>query len=215
LKLAKIRTTAALMLMAVQVTVVVACGDAAAPASPTATAEMVATHTTLIVEPTAEPTATTQESSESWKTFTSEADGFSIDMPGVPAETSQSTTTELGEIAIHFFQIANGEAQYAVTFNDYPIEISAEDLNADQVLDDAIEGAGRGGEVESVNRIEVQGNPAVEGELNMQETTHVWYRGILVKNRLYQLIMTAPQASKADFADEAQRFNDSFTLLDE
>jgi hypothetical protein len=47
----------------------------------------------------------------------------------------------------------------------------------------------------------------------VQETTHVWYRGVQVNNRLYQLIVAAPEADKDAFAEDAARFINSFTLL--
>ena len=183
-----------------------ACGDGGTPASPTP--RVSAIPTAVLEEPTSEPTGA---ASDGWLTFTSEADGFSVDMPGEPKASNQSTESPLGEITFYFFQLADGDVQYVVSYNDYPVAL--EDLDAEQVLNDSIEGAAQGSDVENLRMVEVQGNPAIEGEINGQGVTHVWYRAILVGNRMYQLIVTAPEANKGEFTDGAWRFIDSFKLL--
>jgi hypothetical protein len=208
MKGARIKTTLGMILPAVVMVLgLVACGDASAPASPTAEAK--ATSTALFEQPTSEPT---RGASDGWQTFTSEADGFSVDMPGEPQASQQTTDSALGEITFYFFQLTDGKVQYAVSYNDYPV--AAEDLDAEQVLSNAIQGAAQGGEVQNMQTVEVQGHTAVDGEITIQEVAHVWYRGILVDKRLYQLIVTAPEAGNAEFADEARRFIESFVLLD-
>jgi hypothetical protein len=181
------------------------CGDTGTPATPTLEAK--ATATTLVEETTTEPT---KGSSDGWITFASEADGFSVDMPGEPKTSTQTADSPLGEITFYFFQLADGNAQYIVSYSDYPV--AAEELNAEQVLNDAVKGAAQGGEMENVQTVDVQGNAGMEGETTLQGQ-HVWYRAILAKNRLYQLIMSAPQADKEALAHEARRFINSFMLL--
>jgi hypothetical protein len=183
-----------------------ACGDSGAPAGPTAVVGEAAT--AVLEAPTGEPT---EAASDGWKTFTSEADGFAVDMPGEPQASNQSTESSLGEITFYFFQLAAGDAQYVASYNDYPV--ASESLDAEQLLNDAIEGAAQGSEVDNLRMVEVQGNPGIEGEINALGVTHVWYRAILVANRMYQLIVTAPEASKEEFDAGAWRFIDSFKLL--
>lgn len=195
-----------------------ACGGTGASTGATdpagAAAQAKVTATTLTQQPEPAPTET---ASDGWVTFTSEADGFSVDMPGQPQTSSQSMESALGELTFYFFQFtdAGSGAHYAVSYNDYPADMTAEDLDPDSVLQNALEATAQGSTVENVQRTEVQGYPAIEGEATLQESTHVWYRGILVNNRLYQLLMGAPEAGKADFADEARRFIESFALLNQ
>jgi hypothetical protein len=192
---------------ALSIPALVACGDSGAPTNPTAVAKDAPTSVTE--QPAIEPTLAT---SDSWMTFSSEAGGFSIDMPGEPQMSTRSTDSPLGEVTFHFYQLSDGSAQYVVSYNDYPVPLEQLDAQV-EVLDDAIQGAAQGNEMENVQAIEVQGNPGMEGETTIQGQ-HVWYRAILVENRMYQLIASSPESAKDASAFCARRFIESFTLLD-
>jgi hypothetical protein len=192
-----------------------ACGGTSAPTDATnAQTQAQATETTAEQQTVDEPA---EAAADGWATFTSQADGFSVDLPGEPQTSTQSMDSALGELTFHFFQFTDGEsgAFYAVTYNDYPVDMAAEDLDPESVLQGGLEATAQGSEVENVQRIEVQGHPAIEGEANLQGSTHVWYRGILVNNRLYQLLMGAPATAKSESSNEARRFIESFTLLNQ
>ena len=199
--------SAALFLVAMVAMIALgACGDNAIPA-----ASATQTQPASALAP-AEPTAApTEKMLDGWQTFTSEADGFAIDTPGEPQASTRTTDSPLGEVTFHFFQLSDGDAQYGVSYNDYPV--AAGDLDAKQLLTDAINGAGGGSEVQNVQAVDVQGHPAIDGETSLQDVAHLWYRGILVRERLYQLIVTAPEDNKAAFDDDARRFIYSFELL--
>src|SRR6266487_1741324 len=203
MKSAKTKPTLGMIMMAVLMILgLAACGDTGASANPTPEAKQTPT---ALPEPTREPT--TQASSDGWTTFTSEADGFSVDMPVNPQASTRTADSPLGELTFYFFQLTDGNAQYAVAYTDYPVP--AEELNAEQVLSDAIQGGVQGAEVQNMQTVEVQGNTGIEGEINAQGVTHIWYRAILVENRLYQLIVSSPEADKDQFTNEARRFIDS------
>jgi hypothetical protein len=188
-----------------------ACGDTGTPPGTTAaSATAAATPTALVEAAPAEPTDT-PPAPDGWATYSS-PEGFSVDMPGQPQETQQTTPSDLGDITVYFFQVTDGPAYYAASYNDYPLDMSAEDLDPDNTLSDAWQGVGQSGEIVSTQPVEVQGYPGVEGEINVQDTSHIWYRGIMVKDRLYQLVVTAPEAEKDQYADGANRFIESFTL---
>ncbi|MGA7730830.1 MAG: hypothetical protein WCD37_06115 [Chloroflexia bacterium] len=215
-----IQTTLGMILVtALTILALVACGDASTPATPatpaTPTTAARATATAVLEQPTNEPTEDVQDTSDGWITFTSEAGGFSVDMPGEPQETSQTNDSALGKITFHFFQVTDGGMQYAAAYNDYPVEMDQADLDTEQLLKEAIEGAAQGKEVVNTRSIEVQGHPGIEGEINVSAEAHVWYRSILVKSRLYQLIVSAPEADMAEGEANARRFIDSFKLLDQ
>jgi hypothetical protein len=203
------RNVVTLILLAVMALGLVACGDAGSPiasSSPPTLAQNTPATTTQLDEPA-------QVVRDGWTTFTSEADDFSVDMPGEPETSTRSMDSAVGELTFHFFQLTKGSAFYAVSYNDYPAEMTAEDLDTDNVLENGLEATAQGSEAQNVQRIEVDGNPGVEGEATVQETNHVWYKGILVKNRFYQLVVVAPEADKGEFGSEARRFTESFKLL--
>jgi hypothetical protein len=190
-----------------------ACGDAGTSTGGANPAVEVQTSPSVTPEKSAvEPT---EAAPDGWTTFVSEADGFSVDMPGEPQTSTQSMDSALGELTFQFFQVTEGTALYMVTYNDYPIEMTEDDLDPESVLQEGIDATAQGGEAENVRRIDVQGNPAIEGEINLQEKTHIWYRSILVNKRLYQMVMTAPESDKSEFADEVGRFLESFKLLNQ
>ena len=203
-------TLGTILVAALTILGLVACGDTGTPATPTTAAQ--ATATVVLEQPTTEAT---QATSDGWVTFTSEAEGFSVDMPGEPQETSQTNDSALGKITFHFFQLTDGGMQYAAAYNDYPVELDPADLDTEQLLKEAIEGAAQGKEVVNTRSIEVQGNPGIEGEISVSAEAHVWYRSILVKSRLYQLIVSAPEADVAEGEANARRFINSFKLLDQ
>jgi hypothetical protein len=132
-------------------------------------------------------------------------------MPGEPQETQQTADTALGEITVYFVQVSDGAVAYGVVYNDDPVD--AADLDPDQVLEDAINEAAQGETVQNMQKVEVQGYPAIEGEVTIQEVAHAWVRVVLAGKRVYQLIITAPEASNADYADGARRFIESFSLV--
>jgi hypothetical protein len=188
-----------------------ACGDTGAPANPTSAVG--ATPTPIAAE-APEPTTVSEPTGDAagdWFTYHSTV-GFSVDMPAQPQVSQQSTPSELGDITVMIFQAADGDVQYTVGYNEYPIEMTEQDLDADNLLDEAMAGVGQSGEISNVERIQFQGYPGVKGEINIEDTTHVWYTAVMTKNHLYQMTVTAPEAAKGDYIDEAQRFMDSFQL---
>lgn len=201
-------TICATIVGAVAMIALAACGDTSTPANPSTS--NASTPAALIEDAVAEPTQAVP-ASDGWATYSSPA-GFSVDMPGEPQETEQTTTTGLGDITVHFLQVTDGPAYYAASYNDYPADMATEDLDPDNLLQDAWQGVGQSGEVINTQPIEVLGYPGVEGEINVQDTTHIWYRGLLVEDRLYQLVVTAPEPEKVQYANAARRFIESFAL---
>jgi hypothetical protein len=201
------------LLVALVMPTLVACGDTGTLANPTTTLN----GTAVAVAETPSALATherselpTQDTSDGWTTFTSQADGFSVDMPGEPQASTQSTDSPLGDITFYFYQVTDGPAQYAAAYCDYPVETA--DLDADMILQNAIQAAAQGFEVANMQAIDVQGNPGIEGEIN-PPGTYVWFRGMMVENRLYQLIVSTPEARKEFYNGDARRFIESFKLL--
>jgi hypothetical protein len=183
-----------------------ACGDTGSPATPAPQAQF--TSTVALEGPTAAPT---EDASGGWQTFKSDADGFAVETPGDLQASTQTANSALGKLTLHFFQLSHGDAQYAVSYADYPVAES--DLDPEQLLTNGINSAAQGSAVQNTQQIDVQGHPGIDGEASLQDVAHLWYRGILVHARFYQLIVTAPEENKATFDGEARRFIASFMLL--
>lgn len=181
------------------------CGGDAAP-SPTATSGSV---------PTAVIEATNTPEGDSWETYTSTEGRFSASFPGEPSESNQTANTELGEIVNYFVKHEDGATQYMVSYADYPVGTMT-GSDAMDVLNDSFtktfESSPDVNTVVDKNEITVEGYPAIEGEIEYTSGNYVWYRQLLVGERMYQMLATSLTADKDDLADEAEKFHESFKL---
>ena len=164
---------------------------------------------------TATSAATSTPEGDSWHTYTSTDGQFSASFPGKPTESSQTANTELGEIVNYFVKHENGSTQYMVSYADYPADtMTGSDPKA--VVADSFEKTFESSpdvnKVVSKSEITVDGYPGMEGELEYTSGNYVWYRQVLVGDRMYQLLATTLTSNKDDLADEAQKFHESFKL---
>jgi hypothetical protein len=183
----------------------VGCGGTPPATSPTATLPA----PTVITDAEPEPT---QGTSDTWKIFTSEEGRFSILMPAEPKEDSQATQTQVGEIMMNMFVVSGNGPEYTAMYSDYP-ESAVGD--PEEMLQGAIDGIAKNATLVSQKKTTVAGNPAVEAVFESEGVNYVWYKGIMVENRIYQLIVATSTAGKDIYADEARMFIDSFVLKGE
>lgn len=195
----------AVLLAAIAAIGLVGCGGTTPAASPTATLPA----TTVITDAEPEPT---QEPSDSWKTFTSEEGRFSILVPAEPKEDSQVTQTQVGEITMNMFVVSDNGPEYTAMYSDYPESAIGD---PEEMLQGAIDGIAQNATLVSQNKTTVAGNPAVEAVFESEGVNYVWYKGIMVENRIYQLIVATSTAGKDIYADDASKFIDSFELKGE
>lgn len=191
------------MLAAIAAIGLVGCGGTPPAASPTATLPA----PTVITD--AEPT---QETSDSWKTFTSEEGRFSILVPAEPKEDTQVTDTQVGEITMNMFVVSGNGPEYTAMYSDYP-ESAVGD--PEEMLQGAIDGIAKNATLVSQNKTTVAGNPAIEAEFEAEGVNYVWYKTVMVENRIYQLIVATSTAGKDLHANDARKFIDSFELKGE
>jgi len=183
-------------------------GDSAA--GPTATTGSVATATSA---------ATSTPAGDVWQTYTSTEGQFSVSMPGKPTESSQNANTDLGELVNHFVKYEDGSNQFLASYVDFP-EAAMTDRDPKEVVTDGFattfESSPDTIKVIEKNDITVQGFPGIEAEIEYTSGSgnYVWYRTVLVNNRQYQLLATTPTANRDKMADDAQKFRESFELLD-
>ena len=179
-------------------------GDTAAV--PTATTGSVATATSA---------ATSTPEGDSWQTFTSTEGRFTASFPGEPAESNQIANSEIGELTNYFFKHENGSTQYMVSYVDYPADaISGSDpkVMVDEGFAKTFESSPDVNKVISKDEITVDGYPGMEAEIEYTSGNYVWYKQLMVGNRMYQVLATTLTADKDDLDDEARKFQDSFKV---
>jgi len=149
------------------------------------------------------------------ESFSSEMGQFSIETPAPFEETQQSVETPVGAVEIHTFTAETEDTAYVVAYSDYPPEI-VNQTDPQVLLDSSRDGAvsNLGGTVVSEEVIDLEGNPGrslvINTEANQDQAATINSRIYLVDNRLYQILVVAPDNS-AD-AEVSQSFLDSFDL---
>ncbi len=167
-------------------------------------------------QPQPEP-APQPEIPEGWQQFTSESGGFSIWMPGTPAESTETTSTAVGNIDIIIYQtIKDNNVVYQAAYNDFPVELIelVEDKNV--LLQSTAEGAfgGMGGQIDTIQDISLQGYPGKEATGWVDsDGSRLALKGrfYIVDNRLYQLM--ALSISDTLPMQDVDMFLNSFTLI--
>ena len=155
----------------------------------------------------------------SWQEFSSETGRFRIMFPGAPAESDNSA----GELAGRKF-VLKTTAYYLVGYHDFPENVAAAlerhpELRKqlfDKSRDDLL--ATKAKLIEDAD-ISVDGNPGRSIKFELETGVTLWEQSILVGNRVYQLLVTAPNESPAAGRSEfnemrAKKFLSSFKLLE-
>ena len=149
-----------------------------------------------------------------WREFRSVEGRFAIQLPGVPSEQSQNIITEFGPIEAHVFLVDRAEVGYLVSYADYPTDLVTSS-GAQVVLGGISIGviADTGGNLVSQTDINIYGYAGTELLINSPDgASRLWMRIFLVESRIYQISLVAELGS--DIAEDAERFFESFVLLD-
>ena len=155
-----------------------------------------------------------------WTRFESEDGGFSVEIPGTPAFSSQPLTTALGRLTVNKVELNVDEAldrseTYAVIWVDYPqepVEPRAVTVFLDGVRDGNLRDAP--GTLLREESVRVHGHDARDIIVELK-TGRGAYRNrfFMVKNRLYQLMVTRDRGDATQ--QQADRFIESFRLTGE
>jgi len=145
-----------------------------------------------------------------WTTLRSPEGGFAVEMPAVPELARHIVETVVGPLDFTVHSARLGSASYQIIWVEYP-EGVIEDPEA--VLDAARDGAvaRSGSRLVREERIEIEGHPGREIELDVQGRIVGLDRLFLVGNRLYQILL-AGDAGDLN-SEEATRFLASFRLI--
>jgi len=125
-----------------------------------------------------------------WKEFISAEGGFTVSMPGVPANSSEPIDTAVGQIVIHLYVLTTKLGEYGVSYSDLPVKTDDAAL-VRRVLDGSRdEILGNGAKLLNENDVTVDG--ILGRELIFEKEGLVGrHRMFLVNGRLYALILTA------------------------
>jgi hypothetical protein len=146
----------------------------------------------------------------------SEAGNFSVVSPFVLQEQMESVDTAIGRIDMHLFVSGKGNTAYMAAYSDYP-ESYVQERDPDAILDGGRDGAVKNlsGRLVSETKITLDNSPGREIRIDTSEkhgsTAAVKARIFLIKNRLYQILVAAPDEELDKPA--VNEFLKSFRLL--
>lgn len=133
-----------------------------------------------------------------WKSYTIESGKFSIEMPGLPEETSETIKADIGDIPLQSLTYELNDITFTVNMVTYPVGFMAD--KDPEVLFDNIRNAtvkSRKGEITEEKKQKFKGFPSRLVRLRLDEANQqVNIVLVLVKNRLYQVLTTAPAAQE-------------------
>lgn len=160
-----------------------------------------------------------------WEIFQSEKGNFQIEMPELPAVSSQVLQTSLGDIKMNVF-MHEGEADiddnilYMLSYTDYPTEkVNAENMDKESLnkyYEDAVKGSVNNldGVLKSEETIDIFGHEGRSITVNYMESKAIMKMQILlVKNRMYAIQVIA--LAENDNNESQNRFFNSFELIPE
>lgn len=147
--------------------------------------------------------------SDTWKTYSYPADGFSIGAPNELQMSQQDVPTNSGTFTVHMYSESLGNVQLMVAMNDYGSAVNGRDPKT--VVDGAMHGAVANvkGRLIQSSSITIGNNLGNSYEAETDQA-HISGRIYLVGSVLYQLMVFTPL--NQSYADTA-RFFDSFQLI--
>jgi hypothetical protein len=148
-----------------------------------------------------------------WSVYTSKDGGFSVALPGKPAESKQRVMTATGHLDVHLFVVeTKDDAAYVVSYTDLPageIKAGSADKRLDHARDGAVDHAR--GKLRTEKKIELAGSPGRELIIETDKDVVIKMRIFAVKERLYQTMAMGPGAFFQ--SKDAGQFLDSLKLI--
>ncbi len=164
-------------------------------------------------------TALIGEDPKAWQKISPPSAGFTILMPGRPAEEKQSVDTKLGKIENYTFIVKTGTAVYGAMYGDFP-EVVSDPSTIKAMLDGARDNAisTARGKLVREDQISLANYAGREWFVELPGDLVLSARAFWVQRRLYQLIVVMPRAANlpADARklrqEAVSKFFDSFKL---
>lgn len=166
------------------------------------------------------PRPAREDDAAAWKKFAPWEGRFSVLMPGSPVASTQTVESPFGALSMHLYTLTT-PVQYGVSYIDYPH--SLEDSGR---LGEFFAGVRDGGlratgaKLLEEKEITLGTHPGRAFKIQLGGGRVGRVRAYVVKNRLYQIIFTAPEGGAHDaglpsLEETANRFFDSFQLTSE
>jgi hypothetical protein len=149
-----------------------------------------------------------------WKEFTNKDGGFAVSMPGTPVERKEEDLrTPSGPIELHIFEVESkkDETAYLVIYCELP-EAAFKNSTDEKRLDYARKRAvtASKGKLKSEKKIKVGDHAGRDLQFEVEGKGLVWQRLIVVKDKLYQLLVAGPKEKV--LSKDADKFLQSFKL---
>ncbi|TXL74086.1 hypothetical protein FHP25_17935 [Vineibacter terrae] len=145
---------------------------------------------------------------QQWQEYKPAGAGYRVEMPGKPAVTEREQQTPAGTVKFSFARLAQGQRGLLASHAVY--QAGALPADPEQALDNARDGATKGGKLSSEKRLKVDGAPA--RRIVLENSGQVVNLLVVMKgNTLYQLLYHQPQGGEP--TPDMERFLSSFALV--
>jgi hypothetical protein len=148
-----------------------------------------------------------------WRVFTSKEGGFSVALPGPPAESKQRVATATGHLDVYLFLVEGKDGTaYVVSYSDLPAD-EVKPGSEEKRLDFAREGAvaNARGKLRTEKKVELDGCPGRELVIETDKDVVIRMRVYAAKRRLYQAMAMGPGGFSQ--SKDALLFLDSLRLV--
>ncbi len=159
-----------------------------------------------------------QDLNSTWIDFENEDGKFKVKLPGQPTQSSTKEPTVVGDILVEMFLYEESSTMaYIVGYNDYPSGLfeGADDEVYQNMLDGGVEGFTSNVGLDKIESKEDftmgEGKGIFVKAKSTINTFHVFYKAIIVGNRLYQVGILRDGSYPAQ--DKSDAFFDSFEIL--
>jgi len=145
---------------------------------------------------------------QQWQEYKPAGAGYRIELPGTPESKSREQPTPSGPATVTMARVAQGSRGYLTSHAVY--QPNALPSDPQQALDNARDGALKGGKLVSEKRLTVSDTPA--RRIVLENSGQVVHLLIVVKgNMMYQALYHQPQGG--DLPADVERFLSSFALV--
>jgi len=159
-----------------------------------------------------------QDISSTWIDFENEDGKFKVKLPGKPTQSSMKEPTVVGDIMVEMFLYEESSTMaYIVGYNDYPSGLfeGADEEIYKKMLDGGVDGFTNNvglNNIESKEDFDIgKGKGVFVKAKSTLNTFHVFYKAIIVGNRLYQVGILRDGSYPAK--DKSDAFFNSFEIV--
>jgi hypothetical protein len=151
---------------------------------------------------------------EEWLEYRPAGAGYTVEMPGRPALSTNDQATDAGPITVTSAVVERGDVAFIVTHSDFPAS-KIESAGAERILDGYRGGVVKGRTLRMERHIKVSGYPARSLVLDDPEGRVLSVTVVLTRDRMFQAIYVgAPNDPGAELDLDAVRFLESFALTE-